>query len=65
MTDFVLDGRFMTFGFNWIKWNNYGSNAHDISKRNAPKPGDYLIPSVGICDIHETLENKRGIYIDK
>uniref|UniRef100_A0A7M6DJQ0 Innexin n=1 Tax=Clytia hemisphaerica TaxID=252671 RepID=A0A7M6DJQ0_9CNID len=66
LTDYVMDGRFLSYGINWIKWNNYPNHiAHDIVKRQAPKPGDYFLPSVGMCDIHEALHDKRGIYVDK
>ena len=66
ITDYVMDHRFISFGFNWVKWNNYPNHiAHDINRRQAPKPGDFLLPSVGMCDIHEALVDKRGIYIDK
>ena len=49
-----------------MKWNDVPNHiAHDIVKRGTPKPGDYFLPSVGMCDIHEALNDKRGVYIDK
>lgn len=66
LTDYVMDGRFIPYGMNFLKWNDYPNDiAHDITKRHAPKPGEYLLPSVGICDIHEALHDKRALYIDK
>jgi len=61
-----MDGRFFDYGLNWLQWNDVPNHiAHDIVKRGTPKPGDHFLPSVGMCDIHEALNDKRGIYIDK
>jgi len=61
-----MDSRFLSYGINWLQWNNVPNHiAHDIVKRGTPKPGDHFLPSVGMCDIHEALNDKRGIYIDK
>ncbi|XP_066918028.1 innexin inx1-like isoform X2 [Clytia hemisphaerica] len=66
LTDYTMDGRFIDYGLNWISWNDVPNHiAHDIVKRGTPKPGDHFLPSVGMCDIHEALNDKRGIYIDK
>ena len=66
LTDYVMDGKFIDYGLNWWKWNNVPNHiAHDIVQRGTPKPGDYFLPSVGMCDIHEALNDKRGVYIDK
>ncbi|XP_066918029.1 innexin inx2-like [Clytia hemisphaerica] len=66
LTDYTMDGRFIDYGLDWLKWNDVPNHiAHDIVKTGVPKPGDYFLPSVGMCEVHEALNDKRGIYIDK
>ena len=40
-------------------------NATVVYEQVTPRPGESFLPSVGFCDIHEALNDKRGIYIDK
>ena len=35
----------------WLKLDN--TNAFDYEIREAPKPGNDLLPSFGYCDMHE------------
>ncbi|XP_066918022.1 innexin inx3-like [Clytia hemisphaerica] len=66
LTDFTMDSLFIDYGAAWWEWNKVpNSIAHDIVKTGIPKPGDRFLPSVGICEVHEALNDKRGVYIDK
>ena len=61
-----MDSLFIDYGLAWWEWNKVPNHiAHDIVKTGIPKPGDRFLPSVGICEVHEALNDKRGIYIDK
>ena len=67
MTDKVMDGKFTSYGKNWMSYqkNSPNMNATVVYEQVTPRPGESFLPSVGFCDIHEALNDKRGIYIDK
>uniref|UniRef100_A0A7M5WUJ7 Innexin n=2 Tax=Clytia hemisphaerica TaxID=252671 RepID=A0A7M5WUJ7_9CNID len=66
LTDFVMGGRFLSYGPSWLRWNELPNDvAHNLMKSPAPKPGDYFLPSVGLCNIHEMLKNERATYTDE
>ena len=62
-----MGGKFTTHGSDVITWkNNLNSTSHlDIVEVKTPKPGNYFLPSVGMCEFTEALNSKRGIYIDR
>lgn len=66
MTDYMMGGRFLMYGPNWLNWNKLPNEvAHNIMKSPNAKPGDYFLPSVGLCYVHELLKNERQTYNDE
>ena len=38
--DILLNGNYLKYGVNWIKWTRYNNSlSHDIKLRSHPKPG--------------------------
>ena len=59
--DVSLNGRFMRYGLAWLKWNRMPNPiAHDLQLRHTSKPGDQLLPPMGICDIDESSRDSRN-----
>ncbi|XP_066915800.1 innexin shaking-B-like [Clytia hemisphaerica] len=70
LTDKMMDGKFRTYGTDSMAHNTNLPNRNStdfsyIDQYVIARPGDYLLPTVGICEFHEALTDKRGIYIDK
>lgn len=61
-TDHILDHRYYNYGVEWMRWSQLNNTfAFDYSGlRNYPKPGNYLLPSMGFCDIDEGSLDKRA-----
>ena len=62
MTDAILDNRYRNYGIEWMRWSQFNNTfAYDYSGwRNSPKPGNYLLPSMGFCEIDEGSLDKRS-----
>ena len=60
-TDHLLNNRYIGHGVNWLKWSQLNnSHAYDHSSvRGYPKPGNFLLPSMGFCDITEGSNDVR------
>ena len=55
----MMGGRFLMYGPNWLNWNKLPNEvAHNIMKSPNAKPGDYFLPSVGLCYVYELLKNE-------
>jgi len=66
LTDRVLEGRYFNYGFEWCNWHIMpNSIAYDITKRTSPKPGNFILPSWGLCDLHEALRDVRTTTINR
>lgn len=59
LTDKLLDNKYVGYGPNWLKWSQLPNTlAFDFSAdRGFPKPGEYLLPSMGFCDIVEGVSH--------
>ena len=58
-TNRLLNNRFTNYGVEWIRWSQLNNTVayrftHPSNQGSlAPKPGDYLLPSLGFCDVAE------------
>ena len=60
-TDHILDHRYLNYGVQWLRWSRLNNTfAFDYSGwREYPKPGNFLLPSMGFCDLDEGSLDKR------
>ena len=59
--DASMNGRFSRYGLAYINWNRLPNFiAHDLKLRRASKPGDRLLPPMGICDIDEASRDVKN-----
>ncbi|XP_057297140.1 innexin inx2-like isoform X2 [Hydractinia symbiolongicarpus] len=54
-TDYLLLGNYVGYGKSYLDWTKLDTTEAHISARERvdPKPGNKLLPSMGLCDIHE------------
>jgi len=67
VTDSLLLGGFKNYGNAWISWS-YLSNsmAYDyMGRREYPKPGNELLPSYGLCEVHEASQDIKHVTSNK
>ena len=64
--DISLNGKFLNYGFNWVKWTKLNNTmAFDIHIRGFPKPGNELLPPIGICEVHESSRDLRNTVTNR
>ena len=69
-TNKILNYRYTNYGMEWIRWaqlNNtmaYRFTDHTNTPL-APKPGDFLLPSVGFCDVVEGYHDNLDVHNNK
>ena len=63
-TDALLNGKFRTYGIEWLRWTQLSnSHAHAYTgTRKYPKPGNMLLPAMGFCDITEGTKDVRHSF---
>lgn len=59
--DFSLNYKFAKFGYNFLKWIQWSPNSsHALKERGYAKPGNELLPPVGLCDVHDSFRDIRN-----
>jgi len=63
----VLNGRFTSYGSDWISWGTLDNEiAYDyMGKREFPKPGNALLPSFALCEVHESAQDIKHVVTNK
>jgi len=68
-TDSLLLGGFQDYGNAWLSWANLSNFlAYDYTsgrKTQGPKPGNTLLPSYGLCEVHESSQDIKQIHKNK
>lgn len=66
-TNHMLNNRYLNYGLSWLSWTQLDNSyafGHAYT-RGSPKPGNYLLPSMGFCDITEgSKDNRKVTYND-
>jgi len=67
VTDSLLLGGFRNYGNEWLAWSYLSnSEAYDyMGERSYPKPGNALLPSYGLCEVHETAQDIKHVITNK
>ena len=62
-TDHLLNGDFVDYGNQWHKWAQLNNSvAYDyMGLRDHPKPGNFLLPPFGLCDLSEVSRDQRHV----
>jgi len=64
--DGVLNGKYTSFGSDWIKWSKKSNeDQYNYMTRSEPKPANVLLPSFGICEIFEQVGTVRQLHEDR
>lgn len=65
--DGVLNNGFKDYGLKWLDWSKLkNAIAYDyMGKRDAPKPGNELLPSFGFCEVHESAQDIKSIVTNR
>lgn len=66
-TDELLNGKYIPYGMEWIRWSkrtNYSSHPPNFHN-NVPKPGEKLLPAMGLCDIIEGSKDIRSTFTNQ
>ncbi|XP_057315380.1 innexin inx3-like [Hydractinia symbiolongicarpus] len=54
LLDLFLNHHYFNYGVQWIRWaRDNTSLSMDFDRRTAPTPGNAMLPTFGMCDIHE------------
>ncbi|XP_066936015.1 innexin shaking-B-like [Clytia hemisphaerica] len=63
----IFDGRFIAYGVSWSNWQNMANEvAYDyMGRREQPRPGNIVMPTFGICEIHEGARDFRATITNK
>jgi len=63
----VLNGRYTKYGSEWISWGKLDNEmAYDyMGKREFPKPGNALLPSFALCEVHESAQDIKHVITNK
>ena len=68
-TDRILNHRYTEYGIEWIKWSRLNNTMAYYSIHEAgnvtPKPGEYLFPSLGFCDVLEGYHDNLDVHNNK
>ena len=62
-TDRILNYGYTDYGMRWIKWSRLNNTMayrfnHPANHRLTPKPGEFLLPSLGFCDVQERYKDR-------
>lgn len=67
--DEVLNGNFMNYGKEYSDWarttGNYRAHDHNLKVRDEAKPGNVLLPPMGLCEIHEASRDIRNTHVNR
>jgi hypothetical protein len=65
--DSVLLHEFSSYGRDWYNWASLDNHiAYDyIGQRSSPKPGNILLPSYGLCEVHESAQDVKHVIVNK
>jgi len=66
--DYVLHGKYVDFGSEWATWNRLDHglrHSHDLRLRDTAKPGNILLPTMGLCEIHEASRDIRNTVVNR
>lgn len=66
LIDSSMNYNFLSYGTEWFKWvklENY--LAYDMSKQGVATPGNVLLPSMGICEVHEASRDIRNNFMNR
>jgi len=63
----TLNGRFTSYGSDWITWAKLeNALAYDyMGQRGYPKPGNALLPSFALCEVHESAQDIKHVITNK
>ena len=61
----VLNGNFVDYGADWVAWISNNTTRLDFMSRRAPTPGNRLLPTFGMCDIHDTRNSLTRNYANR
>jgi len=64
----LLHGKFVSYGSDYLSWTELDHNRaheHNLRERQSPKPGNALLPPMGLCDIHEASRDVRNTHINR
>ncbi|XP_012554059.2 uncharacterized protein LOC100202445 [Hydra vulgaris] len=65
LIDLLHNGNFKSYGPSWIRWTKYNNSAsHDFQEMKHPKPGNVLLPPMGICEIAESYGDSTHSMIN-
>ena len=65
-TDYLLYGKFASFGTKYMHWaDNNATTLHHREYRKYPKPGNVLLPSMGICEIHKASAEETAAEFNR
>ncbi|XP_066935891.1 innexin inx2-like [Clytia hemisphaerica] len=59
-TDYLLNGNYRNYGFDYMDWARDSTDENHIGlryRRRIEKPGNKLLPSMGMCDVEESATN--------
>merc|ERR1712224_590918 len=65
--DSVLLHEFSSYGRDWYNWASLDNHiAYDyIGQRSSPKPANILLPSYGLCEVHESAQDVKHVIVNK
>jgi len=64
----LLHHKFLTYGRDYLQWTDLDHNLaheHNLRERHSPKPGNALLPPMGLCEIHEASRDVRNTHVNQ
>ncbi len=66
-TNKLLNYRYTNYGLQWMRWAELNNTvayhfASNFNTHLVPKPGDYLLPTVGFCDVTEGYHDNLDVH---
>ena len=62
----AMNNNFLAYGSEWIKWMRLDNHiAYDMTSQGIPTPGNVLLPSMGICEVHELSRDIRNNIMNR
>lgn len=67
LTDGVFNGRFRNYGNQWVSWSKLDNEEayNYMGGRDKPKPGNTLLPSFALCEVHESAIDIKHEVLNK
>lgn len=63
LMNIFLNSHFKTYGRDWTNWANENTSyAMNFNVRVLPTPGNQMLPTFGLCDIHESQADSTTSY---